>query len=89
MNYPITEATKISLAHLITEGKEIAERENIPASKFFDPDLLAASVAVSRYDEARRACLEANEDEHLRAIRSQARENSRLLKASVEAKRIN
>jgi hypothetical protein len=63
MNYQITEATKISLAHLITEGKEIAERENIPASKFFDPELSAASVAVSRYDEAHRDWLEANEDE--------------------------
>jgi hypothetical protein len=64
-------------------------RENIPPSKYFDPDLSAASVAVSRYDEAHRVWIEANEDEHMRAIRNQARENVRLLKASVEAKPIN
>ena len=83
------EVAKISFVQLIAEGKEIVERENIPASKFFDPDLSAASLAVSRYDEAHRAWLEANEDEYMQAIRSQARENVRLLKASVEAKRIN
>jgi len=33
--------------------------------------------------------LEANEDEHMRVIRIQAQENVRLLKASVEAKRVN
>jgi hypothetical protein len=83
------ELAKLSLAQLIAEGKEILERENIPLSKFFDPDLSAASVAVSRHDEAHRAWLEANEDEHMRAIRNQAGENVRLLKASVEARRIN
>jgi hypothetical protein len=40
-------------------------------------------------DEAHKEWLEANEDEHLRAIRIQAHENVRLLKASVEAKRVN
>ena|SRR5215475_11410662 len=47
------------------------------------------SVAVSRYDQAHREWLKANEDEHMRAIRIQAQENVRLLKASVEAKRVN
>jgi hypothetical protein len=83
------EVATISLAQLIAEGKEIIERENIPPSKYFDPDIWAASVAVSRYDKAHSEWLEANEDEHMRAIRSQAQENVRLLKASVEAKRIN
>lgn len=83
------ELAKLSLAQLIAEGKEIVEREGIPPSKFFDPDLWAASLAVLRYDEAHRAWLEANEDEHRRAIRIQAHENVRLLKASVEAKQIN
>jgi hypothetical protein len=82
------EVAHISLAQLVAEGKEIIERENIPPSKF-DPDLWAASVAVSRYDKAHKEWLEANEEEHMRAIRIQARENVRLLKASVEAKRIN
>jgi hypothetical protein len=40
------EIASISLAQLVAEGKEITERENIPPSKF-DPDLWAASVAVS------------------------------------------
>jgi hypothetical protein len=79
----------ISLAQLVAKGKEIIERENIPPSKYFDPDLWAASVAVSHYDEAHKEWLEANEDEHMRALRNQAQENVRLLKASVEAKRIN
>src|SRR5262245_28281808 len=70
-------------ARLIAEGREIMRRENIPPSKYFDPDLSAASVAVSRYDEAHRVWIEASEDEHMRAIRNQARENMRLLKASV------
>jgi hypothetical protein len=83
------EVAIISLAQLVAECKEIIERENIPPSKYFDPDLWAASVAVSRYDEAHREWLEENEDEHMRAIRIQAHENVRLLKASVEAKRIN
>jgi hypothetical protein len=83
------EEARIPLAQLVAEGREIMGRENNPPSKYFDPDLSAASVAVSRYDEAHRAWLEANEDEHMRTIRSQARENARLLKASVEAKRIN
>jgi hypothetical protein len=83
------EVANISLAQLVAEGKEISERENIPPSKLFDPDLSAASVAVSRYDDVYRAWLEANEDAHLQAIRNQAREKARLLKASVEAKRIN
>jgi hypothetical protein len=74
---------------LVAEGKEIIERENIPPPKWFDPDLWAASVAVSTYDEAHMAWLEANEDKHMRAIRSQARENVRNLRASIEAKRIN
>jgi hypothetical protein len=82
------EVATISLAQLVAEGKEIIERENLPPSKF-DPDLWAATVAVSRYDEAHRVWLEANEDEQMQAIRIQAQENVRLLKASVEAKRIN
>jgi len=81
------EVATISLAQLVAEGKEIVERENIPPSKFA-PDVWAASVAVSRYDQAHREWLEANEDEHMRAIRIQAQENVRLLKASVEAKRV-
>jgi hypothetical protein len=80
---------RVPLAQLIAEGREIMARENLPPSKYFDPDLSAASVAVSRYDEARRAWLEANEDEYMQAIRKEARENARLLKASVEAKRLN
>jgi hypothetical protein len=83
------ELAKLSLAKLTAEGKEVVEREGIPPSKFFDLDLWAASVAVSRHDEAHRAWLEANEDEHRRVIRIQAHESVRLLKASVEAKRIN
>jgi hypothetical protein len=83
------EVANISLAQLVAEGKEIIEREIIPPSKYFDLDLWAASVAVARYDEAHRVWLEANEGEHMRAIRSQAQENMRLLKASVGAKRIN
>lgn len=82
------EIASISLAQLVAEGKEIIERENIPPTKFA-PDLWAASVAVSRYDLAHREWLKANEDQHMRAIRIQAEENVRLLKASVEAKRIN
>jgi hypothetical protein len=82
------EVANISLAQLVAKGKEIIERENLPPPKF-DPDLWAATVAVSRYDEAHRVWLEANEDEQMRAIRIQAQENVRLLKASVEAKRIN
>ena len=82
------ELANLPLAQLVAEGKEIIERENIPPSKF-DPDLWAASVAVSRYDQTHREWLEANEDEHMRAIRIQAQGNVRLLKASVEAKRIN
>jgi hypothetical protein len=83
------EIANISLAQLVAEGKELIERENIPPSKYFDLDLWAASIAVSRYDEAHRRGLEANEDEQMRALRNQAQENVRLLKASVEAKRIN
>lgn len=82
------ELANIPLAQLVAEGKEIIEHENLPPSKF-DPDLWAATVAVSRYDEAHRVWLEANEDKQMRAIRIQAQENVRLLKASVEAKRIN
>jgi hypothetical protein len=80
--------SNIPLAQLVAHGKEIIERENIPPTKF-DPDLWAASIAVSRYDEAHRRWLEANEDDQMRALRNQAQENVRLLKASVEAKRIN
>lgn len=80
---------RIPLAQLITEGREIVERENIPPSQYFSADLWAAAIAVARYDEEHRRWLEENEDEHMRAIRSQAQENVRLLKASVEAKRIN
>ena len=83
------EVATISLAQLVAEGKEIIERENILPSTYFDPDIWAASVAVSRYDQAHREWLEANEDEQMRAIRIQAQENVRLLKASVGAKRIN
>jgi hypothetical protein len=52
------EVANIPLAQLITEGKEIIERENIPLSKSFDQELWAASVAVSRYDEAHREWVE-------------------------------
>jgi hypothetical protein len=83
------EEARIPLAQLIAEGKEIVEREQIPPSKFFDPDLSAASLAVSRYDQAHREWLDANEDEHMRTIRRQAQENVRHLKASIEARRIN
>jgi hypothetical protein len=83
------EIANISLAQLVAEGKEIIARDKIPQSSTFDPDLWAASVAASRYDQAHREWLEANEDEHMRQTRIQAQENVRLLKASVEAKRIN
>jgi hypothetical protein len=83
------EVAHVPLTQLIAEGKEIIEREQIPPSKYFDPNLGAASVAVSRYDEAHREWLEANEDEQIRALRNQAHENVRMLKASIEAKRIN
>jgi hypothetical protein len=83
------EVANISPAQLVAEGKEIIERDNIPPSKYFDPDLWAAAVAVGRYDRAHREWIEANEGEHMRAIRRQAEENVRNLKASVEAKRIN
>ena len=83
------EVANIPLAQLVAEGKEIIERENIPPSTRFDLDPWAGSVAVSRYDEAHRVWLEANEDEHVRAIRCQAREYVRNLRASIEAKRIN
>jgi len=81
--------SNIPLAQLVAEGKEIIERENIPPSSRFDLDLWAASVAVSPYDEAHRVWSVANEDEHMRAIRSQAQENVRMSKAIVEAKRMN
>ena len=83
------EVANISLAQIVAEGKEIIEREDIPPSKYFAPDLWAASVAVSHYDKAHKEWLEANEDEQMRSIRIQAQENVRLLKTSVEAKRIN
>jgi hypothetical protein len=83
------EIANISLAQLVAEGKKIIERENIPPSKYVDADLWAASVAVSRYDKAHKEWLETNEDEHMRAIRIQAHENVRLLKASVGAKQVN
>jgi hypothetical protein len=83
------EVTRIPLAQLVAEGKEIIERENLPPANFAGPDLWAAAVAVGRYDQAHREWIEANEDEPMRAIRRQAEENVRNLKASVEAKRIN
>jgi hypothetical protein len=43
------ELANIPLAQLVAQCKEIIERENIPPSKYFDPDLWAASVAVARY----------------------------------------
>ena len=78
------EVATISLAQLVAEGKEIIERENLPPSKYFDPDLWAASVAVARYDEACRQWLEANEDEHMRKIRNEARERACQLRAVIE-----
>ena len=33
------EVATISLAQLVAEGKEINERDNIPPSEYFDPDL--------------------------------------------------
>jgi hypothetical protein len=84
------EVAHIPLAQLIAEGREIANREGLqPKTQGVNLDLWIASIAVSRYDEAHRRWLEANEDEQMRALRNQARENVRLLKASVEAKRIN
>lgn len=50
--------TKIPLEQLIIEGKEIMERENIEPSKIFDADIYAASIAVTRYDEAHRRWVE-------------------------------
>src|SRR5262245_4659547 len=78
------EVAIISLAQLVAEGKEIIERENIPPSKYFDLDLWAASVAVSRYDEAHRTWLEANEDDHRRRVRNEVRENVRQLRTLIE-----
>jgi hypothetical protein len=78
------EFARISLAQLIAEGEKIMERENIPPSKLFDPDLSAAAVATSRYDEAYRDWVEANEDEHMRRIRNEAREKVRQLRAVIE-----
>jgi hypothetical protein len=84
------EAAHIPLAQLIAEGKEIAEREGLqPKTQGVNLDLWAASIAVSRYDEEHRRWFGANEDEQMRALENQAQENVRLLKASVEAKRIN
>jgi hypothetical protein len=84
------EVAHIPLAQLIAEGKEIAEREGLqPKTQGVNLDLWAGSIAVTRYDEAHRRWLEANEDDQMRALRNQAQENARLLKASVEAKRIN
>jgi hypothetical protein len=51
--------------------------------------MAARYVTNHSYDQAHREWLEANEGEHMRAIRIRAQENVRLLKASVEAKRIN
>jgi hypothetical protein len=84
------EVVHFQLAQLIAEGKEIAAREGLrPHIQGVNLDLWAASIAVSRYDDAHRQWVEANEDERMRAIRNQAQENVRLLRASVEAKRIN
>lgn len=84
------EVAHIPLAQLIAEGKEIVEREGLqPKTQGVNLDLWAGSIAVTRYDEAHRRWLEANEDDQMRALRNQAQENARLLKASVEAKRIN
>jgi hypothetical protein len=84
------EVAHIPLAQLIAEGKEIVEREGLqPKTQGVNPDLWAGSIAVTRYDEEHRRWLEANEDDSMRALRNQAQENVRLLKASVEAKRIN
>ena len=84
------ELAHIPLAQLIAEGKEIAEREGLqPKTQGVNLDLWAASIAVSHYDEAHRLWIEANEDDQMRALRNQAQENVRQLKASVGAKRIN
>jgi hypothetical protein len=84
------EVANIPLVQLIAEGKEIAEREGLqPKTQGVSLDLWAASIAVSRYDEAHRRWFEAHEDEQMRTLRSQAQENVRMLKASVEAKRTN
>lgn len=58
------EETKIPLDQLIAEGKEIIERESLPPpkTKGFEPDLWAASVAVTRYDEAHRQWVEAEKN---------------------------
>jgi hypothetical protein len=84
------EVAHIALAQLIAEGKEIAEREGLqPKTQGVNLDLWAASIAVSRYDESHRRWFEVNENDQMRALRNQAQENVRLLKASAEAKRIN
>jgi hypothetical protein len=64
------EKAQIALGQLIAEGREIAEIEQILPSKLFDPDLWAASIAVGRYDHEHRERIEADIDEHMRAIRS-------------------
>jgi len=49
------ERVRIPLDQLIAEGKEIIEREGLkPKTPGLDPDLRAASVALSRFDEAHR-----------------------------------
>jgi hypothetical protein len=53
------ERVRIALDRLIAEGKEIIEREGIPPSKLFNEEMHAASVALSRYDEAHRRQAEA------------------------------
>jgi len=83
------EEARIPLAQLIAAGKEIAEREGLqPKVQGFSLDLWAGSIAVSRYDEAHGRWVEAHGDERMRTLRNQAQENVRMLKASVEAKRL-
>jgi len=70
------EVVHIPLAQLIAEGKEIADREGLqPKTQGVNLNLWAASIAVSRYNEAHRQWLEANKDEQMRAIGNQAQEN--------------
>jgi hypothetical protein len=64
------EQVKIPLEQLIAEGKEIIEREGMeyPDQKNtlvrfpVNRDMWAATIAVSRYDEAHRRWVEASKD---------------------------
>jgi hypothetical protein len=54
--------TKIPLEQLIREGKEIIKSEGLFPSSRFSEEMHAASIAVTRYDEAHRRWVEENKD---------------------------